>query len=162
MYSPLAPSVTFTPVDPRLIRINRIIDLMVAVPLIVGLGALSLTVWRDHAWTWVFPVLIAVVMVWDMALDPRRVRATGYAELADELVIAKGIMFRKVEVIPYGRMQQVTVSAGPLLNRNGLAKVKLVTASAETDSEIPAVPREEAERLRIKLTALGEANMEGL
>ncbi|MFT3943685.1 MAG: PH domain-containing protein [Ancrocorticia sp.] len=162
MYSPLAPSVAFTPVDPKLIRINRLIDLMLSIPLIVGLVALSLTVWSNHPWTWVFPVLIAAVTAWDMVMDPRRVRATGYAELTDELVIAKGIMFRKVEVIPYGRMQQVTVSAGPLLHRYGLAKVKLVTASAGTDSEIPAVPRDEAERLRVKLTALGEANMEGL
>ncbi len=162
MHSPLAPSVTFTPVDPQLIRINRLIDVLISVPLVVGLGALSLTVWREYPWTWVFPVLIVIVTAWGMLVDPRRVRATGYAELPDELVIAKGIMFRKVEVIPYGRMQQVTVTAGPLLNRYGLAKVKLVTASAETDSEIPAVPRQEAERLRIKLTALGEANMEGL
>ena len=43
-----------------------------------------------------------------------------------------------------------------------LASVTLVTASAETDGEIPAVSTQEAERLRIKLTALGQANLEGL
>lgn len=71
-------------------------------------------------------------------------------------------MFHRVTVVPYGRMQQVNVETGPLLKRYDLASVELVTASAGTDAKIPGVALEEAERLREKLTALGEANMEGL
>jgi membrane protein YdbS with pleckstrin-like domain len=59
-------------------------------------------------------------------------------------------------------MQQITVESGPLLARAGLAEVTLVTASAGTDASIPGVRREEAERLRQKLTVRAEANLEGL
>lgn len=158
----LAPDIVFSPVDPRLAKIKIFSELAVGAPLFIAAAALSATVWRDAPWTWVFPALIAVATAWMAALCPRRVRAMGYAELEEELVLKRGIMFRKLEVIPYGRMQQVTVSSGPLLKRYGLASVELVTASSGTDGEIPAVPAEEAERLRVKLTALGQANMEGL
>ncbi|MFT0847389.1 PH domain-containing protein [Actinomycetaceae bacterium L2_0104] len=162
MNSPLAPDLTFTPVDPRLIRVKILTELAAGLPLVIVSAALNLTVWRNHPWTWAITAVIVIATAWMVALWPRRVRAMGYVELQDELVIAKGIMFRRVEVVPYGRMQQVTVTAGPLLARYGLAKVNLVTASSESDGEIPAVSREEAERLRGKLTALGEAHMEGL
>ena len=162
MNSPLAPDLTFTPVDPRLIRVKILTELATELPLVIASAALNLTVWRNHPWTWAITAVIVIATVWMVALWPRRVRAMGYVEMQDELVIAKGIMFRRVEVVPYGRMQQVTVTAGPLLARYGLAKVNLVTASSESDGEIPAVSREEAERLRGKLTALGEAHMEGL
>lgn len=89
-------------------------------------------------------------------------RAIGYAELPEELAIRKGIMFQKLVMVPYGRMQQVNVETGPILSRYGLAKVKLVTASAATNAEIPGLPLAEAERLREKLTELGRAHMEGL
>ncbi len=36
-----------------------------------------------------FPVLIVIVTVWGMLVDPRRVRATGYTELSDELAIVR-------------------------------------------------------------------------
>ncbi len=162
MNSPLASGLSFTPVDLRLIRVKIISEIAVGLPLVIASVVLNLTLWRDHPWTWVITAILVIATLWMVLLWPRRVRAMGYVELDDELVIAKGVMFRRVEVVPYGRMQQVTVTAGPLLSRYGLAKVNLVTASAQSDGEIPAVAREEAERLRIKLTALGEANMEGL
>ena len=162
MKSVLAPDIVFTPVDPRLTKVKILTELFWGVPFLVAATVLSLTLWRNHPWTWVFAGIILVATVWSLALCPRRVRAMGYAELESELLIKRGIMFSRLDVIPYGRMQQVTVSSGPLLGRYGLASVTLVTASAETDGEIPAVSTQEAERLRIKLTALGQANLEGL
>ncbi|MGO1594651.1 MAG: PH domain-containing protein [Ancrocorticia sp.] len=158
----LAPQIRFTPVDARLVRVKIITELAITVPLLIAAATLSETVWRDSPWTWVFAAAILVACVWTLVLWPRRVRAMGYAELEGELVIKRGIMFSKLEVVPYGRMQQVTVSSGPLMSRYGLASVDLVTASSGTDGQIPAVSKEEAERLRVKLTALGQANMEGL
>lgn len=162
MPSLLAPDTSFTPVDPRLARIKIISGALGwAVPFL-PLIALCATLWRNHAWTWVFPGLVLVCAVWYLVLIPRRVRSWGYAELPNELLIRRGIMFQHLDVIPYGRMQQVTVESGPLLSRVGLASITLVTASATTNGEIPGIPSGEAERLRAKLAALGEANMEGL
>lgn len=162
MNTALAPDIAFTPVDFRLAKIKIMSAVMVGAPFLIAAAVLSLTLWRDHPWTWVFAVVVLLILLWVIALVPRRVRAMGYAELEGELVIKRGIMFSHLEVIPYGRMQQVTVSSGPLLGCYGLASVDFVTASSGTDGAIPAVTKVEAERLRVKLTALGQENLEGL
>jgi uncharacterized protein len=89
-------------------------------------------------------------------------RAWGYAELADDLYVTRGVWFRRLTAVPYGRMQVVEVEAGPLERAYKLATVRLVTASASTDATIPGLPPEEAARLRDRLTELGETRTSGL
>jgi membrane protein YdbS with pleckstrin-like domain len=92
----------------------------------------------------------------------RRVRAWGYAERADDLLVRRGVMFRRMSVIPYGRMQYVEVAAGPFERAFGLATVQMHTAAAASDARIPGLPAVEANRLRDQLTTLGEAQAMGL
>ena len=106
-------------------------------------------------------VLLVVGILVDWALG-RRFRAWGYAERADDLIVRRGVMFRRVSVVPYGRMQFVDVTAGPLERAFGLATVQLHTAAAATDARIPGLPAEEAARLRDQLAALGESRAAGL
>lgn len=92
----------------------------------------------------------------------RRVRAWGYAEREDDLLVRRGVMFQRLSVIPYGRMQFVDVTAGPVERSFGLATVRLHTAAAASDGRVPGLPAAEAARLRDNLTALGEARAAGL
>ena len=92
----------------------------------------------------------------------RRFRSWGYAEREDDLLVRRGVMFARLSVVPYGRMQFIDVSAGPLERAFGLATVRLHTAAAATDARIPGLEREEAGRLRDRLTELGEAQAAGL
>ena len=92
----------------------------------------------------------------------RRVRAWGYAERADDLLVRRGVMFRRMSVIPYGRMQYVEVTAGPFERAFGLATVQMHTAAAASDARVPGLPTHEAARLRDQLTSLGEAHAMGL
>jgi membrane protein YdbS with pleckstrin-like domain len=92
----------------------------------------------------------------------RRVRAWGYAERGEDLLVRRGVMFRRMSVIPYGRMQYVEVTAGPFERTFGLATVQMHTAAAASDARIPGLPAVEAARLRDQLTSLGEANAMGL
>jgi uncharacterized protein len=92
----------------------------------------------------------------------RRVRAWGYAERADDLLVRRGVMFRRMSVIPYGRMQYVEVTAGPFERAFGLATVQMHTAAAASDARIPGLPAVEAARLRDQLTSLGESQAMGL
>ena len=95
-------------------------------------------------------------------LSGRRYRAWGYAERDVDLLLRRGVMFRKLTIVPYGRMQFVDVSQGPLARSLGLATVKLHTAAAASDAEIPMLDEPEARRLRDRLTALGEAHAAGV
>lgn len=113
-------------------------------------------------WAWVPPAALGVLVVWLALLVPRQVRAMGYAERDADLLVRKGVMFRSLVVVPYGRMQFVDVQAGPLARKVGIAQVQLHTASPGTDASIPGLPPAEAARLRDRLAALGEARLAGL
>lgn len=86
----------------------------------------------------------------------------SYAERGDDLIVRRGVMFRRLTIVPYGRMQFVDVTAGPVDRMFGLATVQLHTAAAATDARIPGLSREVADRLRDRLAALGEARAAGL
>lgn len=104
----------------------------------------------------------AIAVFWGMWLIPRIWRAWGYSERQEDLLVKHGVMFRKLIVVPYGRMQFVDVNSGPIDRKFGLATVQLHTASPATDAKIPGLPKDEADRLRDRLSALGEAKAAGL
>lgn len=106
--------------------------------------------------------VLAVLMLIRLVFVLRGIRSWGYAERADDLLVRHGLLFRRLSVVPYGRMQFVDVTAGPLERLFGLATVQLHTAAAATDARIPGLTPEEAARLRDRLAALGEARAAGL
>jgi membrane protein YdbS with pleckstrin-like domain len=118
----------------------------------VGGGAASLVV---------LVVFAGLAAFWAYLAD-RRWRAWGYAEREQDLVLRRGVLIRRLTIVPYGRMQFVDVRQGPLARTLGLASVKLHTAAAASDAEIPLVADDEARRLRDRLTALGESHAAGL
>jgi membrane protein YdbS with pleckstrin-like domain len=153
------PGVTWRGVSPRLVPARLIsAALTLAVPLIAG-AVLAILV---SPWFWILAGVPAAILLWAVVVVPRQVRAIGYAERDDDLLIRKGVMFRSLVVVPYGRMQYVDVEAGPLDRRLGIAKLQLHTASASTDAVIPGLVPDEAERLRDRLTVRGEARLAGL
>ena len=92
----------------------------------------------------------------------RRYAAWGYLEREDDLLVRRGVLVRRTSVVPYGRMQYVDVTAGPLDRRLGLATVTMHTAAAATDATVPGLLAAEATRLRDRLAALGEARQAGV
>ena len=92
----------------------------------------------------------------------RRYAAWGYLEREDDLVVRRGVLVRRTSVVPYGRMQYVDVTAGPLDRRLGLATVTMHPAAAATDATVPGLLAAEATRLRDRLAALGEARQAGV
>lgn len=111
---------------------------------------------------WLLPVVVLVLAAWRGLLLPRQVRAIGYAERNEDLLIRHGIFFQRTMVVPYGRMQYVDVAVGPIERALGLCTLKLHTASPGTNAEIPGLPSSEGARLREQLSARGEAKLAGL
>ena len=133
--------------------------LLLLVPLA---GGVAVAVVSGVAWVWAVPAAVLLVALWCAVLIPRQVRAIGYAERADDLLIRKGVVLRSIVVVPYGRMQYVDVQAGPLARAFGIAQVQLHTASPGTDAAIDGLPPEEASRLRDGLASRGQARLAGL
>ncbi|GAA3095629.1 PH domain-containing protein [Streptomyces echinatus] len=145
---------------PGLLRVRRLLlvvwtgVLTVAAGLVPGL--LVGPAWAACA------LLPPVFAAWCWRLLGRNWRSWRYAERADDLLISRGVLWREETVVPYGRMQLVEVTSGPLERRFGLATVQLHTAAAATDATIPGLDPAEAERLRDRLTELGQARSAGL
>jgi uncharacterized protein len=92
----------------------------------------------------------------------RRVAAWGYLERDDDLLVRRGVFVSRLSVVPYGRMQFVDVTAGPVERSFGLATVRMHTAAAASDARLPGLASADAARLRDLLAALGEARAAGL
>ena len=152
--------VTWMRVSERLARQRRTLALVTcAVPGAVG-AILAAVLGRPAM---LLVTLVAVlVAAWAWVLIGRQVRAWGYAERADDLLVRHGVMFRQLVVVPYGRMQFVDVQAGPVERAFGIAQVQLHTASAHTDARIPGLSPAEAARLRDRLASRGQAQLAGL
>jgi hypothetical protein len=97
-----------------------------------------------------------------VALMDRRSASWGYMERDEDLLVRRGVMFLRVSVVPYGRMQSIEVTAGPVERYFGLATVRLHTASAASDARIPGLAGADASVLRDRLASLGESSAEGL
>ncbi|MFC7883582.1 PH domain-containing protein [Streptomyces sp. NPDC057376] len=150
----------WTGLPPGLLRMRRLL-------LVVWLGLLTLAagllpgLFLEPAWAFL-ALLPPALAVWGWVMLERNWRSWRYAERADDLLISRGVLWREETVVPYGRMQLVEVTSGPVERHFGLASVQLHTAAAATDATIPGLDPAEAERLRDRLTELGEARSAGL
>ena len=143
------------------LAVEALITLALAsIPLVLHL----LGIWsRFPAWiAWGLPAVFLVAFLWRAVLVPRQVRAIGYAERNEDLLLRSGIFFQRTLVVPYGRMQYVDVAVGPFERLFGLCTLKLHTASQTTNATIPGLPAAEGARLREHLSARGEAQLAGL
>lgn len=155
------PGEAWVRVSPRLAAVRRTALLGFWVPV---LAAAVTAAWLGPGRGAAVALLVAGVLglAWGWVVIGRTVRSWGYAERAEDLLVTRGILRRQLVVVPYGRMQFVDVSAGPLERRFGLANVQLHTAAAATDAGIPGLVPAEAARLRDRLAARGEASAAGL
>jgi len=152
-------SVAWTAASHRLIP-ARLISLGVfLVPPMVAAAVFA--VLFSPAWWWVV-LGFALIAAWAAWITVRVVLAHAWAERDDDLLVKRGRLWRSVTVVPYGRMQYVEVTAGPLARAFGIATIQLHTASPGTDASLSGVPADDAARLRDRLTSRGEAQLAGL
>ena len=156
-----APVDQWTMLDPAYIRLKRLMVLIVW-----GIEAVILLVTIGLGYRWWAAGLFAVVAIGFIGYRwwrvPRMYRAWGYAERDIDLYIRQGVWERRMTVVPYGRMQLVTVNSGPVERTFGLATVTLETASSGTNATIPGLAVADADALRDRLSELGEQQAVGL
>ncbi|HVM28961.1 MAG TPA: PH domain-containing protein [Mycobacteriales bacterium] len=147
--------------DPALLRLRRTVTLVLVGALVLTATAVAAALSDPTTALAVLAVGLGLLGMLLLAVE-RRTRAWGYYEREDDLLVRRGVLVRRLSVVPYGRMQYVDVVAGPLARRYGLATVTLHTAAAATDAYVPGLRADEATRLRDRLAALGEARQAGL
>src|SRR5262249_1585024 len=68
-----------------------------------------------------------------------RVRSWVYQERDEDLIVERGVLIQRLSVVPYGRMQFVDVTAGPIDRVFRVATVKLHTAAAARHARTPGL-----------------------
>jgi membrane protein YdbS with pleckstrin-like domain len=126
----------------------------------VAAGVLWLVL--DQTWAAIVGAAVALVTLISVAFEPRRVRSIGYQLRADDLLFRRGIMFQRFVAVPYGRMQLVDITRGPVARWLGLADLKFVTAAAASGVSIPGLAEGDADALRDRLVELAESRRAGL
>lgn len=156
----LEPDTAWRTPSPRLLTLRRLEVGVVALLLSAGLFALFFS--RSVAAAVIAGFAALVAGAAGEVVVSRRVRSWGYAEREEDLLVRRGVLFFRTSVIPYGRMQFIDVSAGPLERAFGLATVRMHTAAAASDARIPGLAADEASRVRDRLAELGESQAAGL
>jgi uncharacterized protein len=147
--------------SPLLLRARRIQVGLVTLPVALVGGLIAGAAGSPALGLGVGLGLVLVGLLWERFLA-RRVAAWGYAERRDDLMVRRGVLIRRQSVVPYGRMQFIDVTAGPVERSLGLATLRMHTAAAASDARVPGLDRAQAARLRDQLAALGEAQAAGL
>ncbi len=129
---------------------------------IVVAVVLVLTLVLHQVWAWIPGGIVILILLWTIAILPRQARAIGYQLREDDLVFRRGILWQRLVAVPYGRMQLVDITHGPLDRGFGIAQLKFVTAAASTGVVIPGLAQETAETLRDHLIAVAESRRTGL
>lgn len=139
----------------QLISTGAFLALVLAVALVLALVL-------HQTWVWIPAGVVIVITAWTLIILPRQARAYGYQLRADDLVFRRGILWQRMVAVPYGRMQLVDITHGPLDRGFGIAQLKLVTAAAATGVTIPGLSQQAAESLRDTLIAVAETRRTGL
>lgn len=139
----------------RLISLTALLVLVAAAAIAIALASRS-------PWPWLPAGVALVIIAWMIAITPRQARAFGYQLRRDDLVFRHGIMWQRMVAVPYGRMQLVDITHGPLDRAFGIAQLKLVTAAAATSVVVPGLRQDAAERLRDTLIDVAETRRTGL
>jgi membrane protein YdbS with pleckstrin-like domain len=111
---------------------------------------------------WIVPGVVLVIMLLVLVFVPRRVRAIGYQLRDDDLLFRRGLLFQRFVSVPYGRMQLIDITRGPLARVLGLSDLHFVTAAASSGVAIPGLLLADADELRDQLVALAETRRAGL
>jgi membrane protein YdbS with pleckstrin-like domain len=165
--APAQPLPAVAPSDTGWLRVSpkyvvvEVVGSLIGMAIFVG-GALIVYATTSLPWALWAAIAIGVLSLIGIAFEPRRVRSIAYRLREDDLLFRRGIMFQRQVAVPYGRMQLVDITRGPVARALGLADLKFVTAAAATAVTVPGIPAEEADRLRDELVALAETRRAGL
>lgn len=147
-------------VSPKYVMVEIVGSVIFLIIVCVAAGVLWLVL--DQTWAAIVGAAVALVTLISVAFEPRRVRSIGYQLRADDLLFRRGIMFQRFVAVPYGRMQLVDITRGPVARWLGLADLKFVTAAAASSVSIPGLAEGDADALRDRLVELAESRRAGL
>ncbi|KQZ23321.1 MULTISPECIES: PH domain-containing protein [Microbacterium] len=147
-------------ISPRYV-VSQILQNVIFIAFILAI-AVVLALVLHQTWVWIPAGVVVVITLITLVILPRQAKAIGYMLRADDIVFRKGILWQRMIAVPYGRMQLVDITQGPLDRAFGVTQLKMVTAAATTGVQIPGLTQAAAEALRDTLIEVAETRRTGL
>ncbi|MFY9713426.1 MAG: PH domain-containing protein [Microbacterium sp.] len=151
---------TWHQISPRYV-VSQVVQNVIFI-VVVAIAASVLALGFEQTWAWIPAGVIVLVTLITLIILPRQAKAIGYMLRADDIVFRKGILWQRMIAVPYGRMQLVDITQGPLDRAFGVSQLKMVTAAATTGVQIPGLTQAAAEALRDTLIHVAETRRTGL
>lgn len=141
-----------TPLDPNHVKLLRTQAAIAAVPPVIGSLVLENA---DLVPTGLFVAPVLLLAAWFVIRNPlRRHAARGYHLGTDRLRVVRGLLFRSDTVVPFGRVQHIDVTQGPLERAFGLATLVIHTAGSHNASvSLPGLAPGDAAAMREAIRA---------
>ncbi|OYU81243.1 MAG: hypothetical protein CFE23_05625 [Flavobacterium sp. BFFFF1] len=141
----------------KVVLINTLI-VMIIVGIVLGVASYNLEEWIDYQMEISTGyVAFTALLVFFLRLGFRK-KAFAFRE--HDVIYRRGVIATNTIVIPYNRVQHVSLHEGFVSRMFGLAKVEIFTAGGgSSDIEIPGIEKAEAENIKQLLMGKIQKNL---
>lgn len=144
-----------TALSPSFLSVLRVRTALIALGLAAAALGAGLILRERPALAWpIWSVGLLLAASLPVVVPGRKYRSWGYRASEDELHVKSGLWVRGRTAVPYGRVQHIDLSQGPVERRYGVATLTLHTAGTRNSAvSLPGLDLEEAERMRDEIRA---------
>ena len=105
---------------------------------------------QGYSLTWIITLPVwAVISLFQFWIAARRFAAEAYSLRERDILHRKGVLIQMETIVPFNRVQHVSIKRGPLEKYFGLASLNIFTAGGQSsDLEISGLPAERANELK--------------
>jgi membrane protein YdbS with pleckstrin-like domain len=107
-----------------------------------------------HFYLWLGVIFLALVFGWSFFNNIMYVRRSGYALREKDIIYRRGFLFQRTTVVPFNRIQHVTVERSFLDKILKISTVKVFTAGGSgSDINVPGIYPNTATSLKEEISA---------
>lgn len=148
---PPAEEVQFIPPQAKYLRVLRMEWFVFAIIVLAVAGAFIffIDVLQRPTLIFVIAAFLFFIITISWWLMQKNFSCLGYALRQHDVAVQHGWLLQHKQFVPFNRVQNCSISIGPLERRYGLASVRLYTAAADgADLRIAGLAQTDAENLR--------------
>ncbi|WP_372473845.1 PH domain-containing protein [Capnocytophaga sp. ARDL2] len=141
---PTYENISHTMLNPKykyIARMNALIAFILTLAISIAIVFLF-----EETLAYIIAVLLFLLGSYLSLLNLFGYRYKSYAFRKHDAVFQSGIFVTHIEIIPYIKLQHITITQGWYAKKLGLATINLYSASADNEVTIPGLTLEEAEQ----------------
>lgn len=120
----------------KLLRIEWAIATILLIVVVVLLLVFVPSIFETHWWWIIIVAALAIIIPYGL-MQEKSFPYKAYAVREHDVIYQKGWLVRTLKVCPFNRIQNCTISSGPLERTRKLASLILYTAGVSDDMRIP-------------------------